>query len=255
MARFVGWEMSRLPRGTGLGLFEITNESINAIENYIRWAEVEVPQNHRKYMDLLARFMALRNQGFSRKMSFGPLDPDGRRSELAWRSPDEGIRRISQAYYLGWKLKRIGPGWYRVYNDSREAYFIEFGISEVGFGEGRHVPNRRIRRPVRKLALIKTMKFMMTTQAYHRVWADIYRTRGFHSGFNQIVQAPAGGHFRWEEASEHEVRGVLRRLIRRGQGSNYSRYVRMTPRGTWQVRRPNAGGGSYTGPSRGRRLP
>jgi len=176
---------------------EPTKETIDAIENYIRWAEQDVPHLMPIFMAQLVYHMALLNQGYAREMSFGPYDPTGRNSSLAWRTPSQGIRRISQRYYLGWKVKQIGPGAFKLYNDSREAYFIEFGISEVGWGAGRHVPARRIRRPVLKLSLKKTLEKMMTTQAYHRVWASIYANPRSHrsKGFTQIVQGPAKGGF------------------------------------------------------------
>lgn len=239
------------PRGSG-GLIEITPQSINGIEAYIRWAEYEVPNQLPVHMDRLVQYMALMNQNFARRMAFGPYDPTGMRTELAWRTPEQGIRRISNRYYLGWKVKKIGQGHYRLFNDAKEAYFIEFGISEVGFGDNRHVPKGRIRRPVRKLSLLKTMRFMATTQAYHRVWADVYRSRHAHGGFTQFVQSPGGGHMRWEQVSEHVAGGVMRGNFRAGR--QMSTGLRMRG-GRIQRRVPNQGGGSYSGPNLGRRLP
>lgn len=241
MARLVHWDT---PKGMG-GLFQITPQTINGIEAYIRWAQYEVPRNLPVYMDRLAHFMALKNQGFARRMAFGPLDPDGRRTELAWRTPEQGIRRISQNYYLGWKVRKLRQGHYRLYNASKEAYFIEFGISEVGFGENRHVPKGRIRRPVRKLSLIKTIRFMATTQAYHRIWTDIFRSRHTSGGFSQKVQSPAGGHLRWEDISEHEAGSVMRGNLRAGRSLTHGL---RNEGGQIQQRRPNAGGGTYRGP-------
>lgn len=245
MARFFGW-------GAHNGIVSISSQSVSGIEAYIRWAEYEVPSRLPFYMDQLVQYMALMNQNYARKMAFGPYDPTGMRTELAWRTPDEGIRRITNAYYLGWKVRKVGVGHYRLYNDSREAYFIEFGISEVGWGAGRHVPKGRIRRPVRKLSLLKTMRFMMTTQAFHRIWCDIFRSRGVHAGFTQIVQSPGGGHMRWENVSEHVAASVMRGNLNAGRQMTAGL---RTSGGRLQRRVPNAGGGSYTGPNYGRRLP
>lgn len=248
MARLVSFT----PRGrTARGVVEITPRTISGIEAYIRWCEIEVPGQVPRMMDQLVHYMALVNQGDARKMAFGPYDPTGKNTEDAWRTPSQGIRRISQAYYLGWKIKKRGMGHYVVYNETREAYFIEFGISTAGFGGGRHVPARRIRRPVRKLSVLKTMQFMATTSAYHRVWVDIFRSRHTHAGFTQIIQSPAGGHSRWEDVSEHEAMGEVTRQARKGL---FSPHVRRSGSG-FQIRRPNKGGGSYTGPMLGRRLP
>lgn len=254
MARLVTWETRRN------SLLEPTIESINGIEAAIRWAELEVPQNLRKAMHDLAYIMAVVNQVEARKMSAGPVDPYAERPELAWRTPSQGIRRITGNYYNRWQVRNIRPGVWQLFNDSREAYFIEFGISEVGWAPNRYVPARRIRRPVRKMSLRRTMEYMMRTHAYHRIWVDAYANPKFGRhrgrGFTQIVQSPGGvaGHARWVNVSEHEARGVIRRVVRAGQQHNYRRYVRQTS-GGWQVRRRAEGGGSYTGPMLGRRLP
>lgn len=174
LARFIKYQSSR-------AFFEPTPETFEAFENYIKWAETEVPALLRFYMNELVFHMALLNQGIARKMSFGPLDPSGNNSELAWRTPEEGIRRITQRYYLGWKVRQLSPAVWQLYNDSREAYFIEFGI---------HTSIRRIRRPVRKLSLRRTMEVVLRTGVYHRTWVDIYanpRYRHRGMGFIQIV--------------------------------------------------------------------
>lgn len=179
MARFIPYQSSR-------SIIEPTKETIDALEGVIRWAESEVPGKLKTNMNELVYYMALVNQRYARKMSFGPLDPGGTRQDLAWRVP---VRRISERYYLGWKVKQVRPAVWQLYNDSREAYYIEFGINWLGAG-------RRVRRPVRKLTLRQTLNFMMTTSAYHRIWADIFssprhRNRGL--GFSQVVQSPGLG--------------------------------------------------------------
>jgi hypothetical protein len=232
-------------RGTGK-IVEITPKSITAIESYIRWCEYEAPQHLPIYMDRLVAHMALMNQSFARKMAFGPLDPQGKDTSLAWRTPEEGIRRISGAYYIGWRVKKRGLAHYRLWNASKEAYFIEYGISEVGWGDNRHVPKGRIRRPVRKLSLLKTLKFMATTQAYHRIWVDIFKSRHAHGGFTQIVQSPGGGHQVWQTVSAHQAGGIMRGNLRGGRSMTSGLRNRG---GRIQQRVPNAGGGSYRGPT------
>jgi hypothetical protein len=182
MATFVKYQ-------TGRSFFEPTKETFEALESAIRWAEEEVPYLLRHSMNELVFHMAVLNQGIARKMSYGPYDPNGINSSLAWKLP---VRRISERYYLGWKVRQIRPGVWQLYNDSREAYFIEFGINWLGEG-------RRVRRPIRKLSLRRTLETMMTTSAYHRIWVDIYANSKFGRhrgrGFYQIVQSPAMGGF------------------------------------------------------------
>jgi hypothetical protein len=241
MARLVLYEHK------GRDLLGVDKATINGLEAAIRWAEVEVPKQARQETWKLARTMALVNQMFARRMSFGPHDPWQRQPEEAWRMPSAGIRRITENYYFGWQVKYSGPGWWTLYNNSREAYFIEFGI---------HTSNRRVRRPVRKLSQLKTLRYMMTTQAYHRVWSDIYmgprRGKGRKiGGFTQTVQSPAGGHQRWENITGHQAVGVIKRNARKGKFSNNLR----VKNGQIQQRVPNKGGGTYQGRKLGRRLP
>lgn len=168
------------------GVIEISPDTFNAIEELIRWSE-SVPKEFPRAMDILVRFMAYTNQGIAQRMSAGPYDPNQKNQRLAWRIP---VRRISEKYYLGWKVRRIGLGTWQLYNDSREAYFIEFGI---------HTSGNRVRRPIRKLSLRRTMEFMMRTQAYHRCWCEIYanprRGKPKSKGFTQTVQSPGMGGF------------------------------------------------------------
>ena len=175
--------------------FGFDPKSLNEISDLVRWAESDVPRLIPRLMNRLVMYLALYHQGEARKMSFGPYDPSGRNSGLAWRTPGEGIRRISQNYYLGWKVKSAGLGRWIVYNDSREGYYIEFGISMVGWGANRHVPAGRIRRPVNKLAGRRTVEWAMRTDGVaNSIWTECYRGTGKY-GFIQVVQSPAKGSF------------------------------------------------------------
>lgn len=241
MARFTPY--SYRGKGVpGVPLLEPTKETINGIETAIRWAEHEVPLQFHIGMNQLCQLMAYVNQSFARKMSFGPEDPAGTRSELAWKIP---VRRITNRYYLGWKVRPIRGGW-QLYNDSREAYFIEFGINWRG-------GNRRVRRPIQRLSLKKTMDYMATTQAYHRIWSEIYRHHGKTYGFYQQVQSPAGGHpVGWEDISRGTAMNMLRTS---GAKTMSSAGIRFGGSKGFQRRTYNTGGGSYRGPVLGRRLP
>jgi len=197
MARLTLYQAPR-----GKPLLSVEKSSINAVEAYIRWLSVECPKYMHIGTNILCQQMAYVNQSEARRMSFGPHDPREQNPNAAWRLP---VRRISERYYRGWKVKPIMNGW-MLFNDSREAYFIEFGISRVGFSWAirgdrqerlgpRRTPTRRIRRPVRKLSLIRTLKYMASTQAYHRIWSEIYTTRQHVAGFTQKVQSPGMGSF------------------------------------------------------------
>lgn len=114
--------------------------------------------------------MAYTNQGFAKRMSAGPVDPQMRRPSAAWKIP---VRRITSRYYQGWKVKRLAPGLWMLFNDSREAYYIEYGIHPTGSlraTEKGHLFVMRVRRPIRKLSLKKTLAFVDESQAGARVW-------------------------------------------------------------------------------------
>lgn len=163
---------------------QISDRTYTQIEEYIRWSEtVGSRKNFNFGMNALVMFMAYTNLGIAQKMSAGPYDPQMQNAAAAWKIP---VRRISNNYLEGWKVRRLGFGTWQLYNDSREAYFIEFGI---------HMSNARVRRPIRKLSLRKTLQRMETSAVYHRVWAEIYTANGRHFGFAQTVQSPGKGSY------------------------------------------------------------
>ena len=216
-----------------------TRETLNGIEDFIRWCETEVPSQLPVAMNKMILALALINQGEARKMSFGPYDPTQQHPEEAWQMP---VRRITENYYLGWKVRRAGPNAVQLYNDSREAYFIEFGINWLGAG-------RRVRRPIRKLSLMRTLRMAETSHLYNRIWTEIYIHKGKGHGFTQTVQSPGG---RWVNMSDREIGSMIRGYDRSGKiNFPVRRYRGRTQRWRGNV----GGGGSYGGPNYGRRLP
>lgn len=135
--------------------------TLNQIEEYIRDLG-HVRRNLQYGMNALVQILARGHQGFAQEMSRGPSDPRAQRPELAFRKP---VRRITSRYYQGWKVRRLRPGVWQSYNDTREAYYIEYGI---------HPSPKRVRRPIRKLALIKTLRWVDNSKVGHRVWEQIY---------------------------------------------------------------------------------
>ena len=127
----MGSPFFRQTRIQGRQGIHITLDTFNAIEEYIRWAQ-GVPAYLPSAMDILIRFMAYTDQGFSQERSFGVLDEQEQHPQYAWEIP---VRRISGKYFYGWKTQRVGLGHWRVYNDSREAFFIEFGINPRAKGQ------------------------------------------------------------------------------------------------------------------------
>jgi len=151
-----------------MGQLQMSGETFEAIENYIRWCQL-VPKKFPGAMNHLVRMMSLVHLGFAQQYSLGPRDPRQQTPANAWKLP---VRRISGRYFFGWKVRRVSMGVWQVYNDSREAFFIEYGIHRnPATGQ---VSGKRIRRPINKLSLQRTLRFLATTPVADRIWADIY---------------------------------------------------------------------------------
>lgn len=163
---------------------KLDNTMLNEIEDYLRDMET-VTRKFRYGMNALVMILAKAQQGFAQEYSRGPVDPRATNKGAAWKIP---VRRITSHYYQGWQAKRVAPGVWITFNATREAYFIEFGI---------HTSAGRVRRPIRKLSLMRTLHFADTSRVGPRVWEEVYgpmrgtRFRGRGSGIiGEGVQSP-----------------------------------------------------------------
>jgi hypothetical protein len=150
-------------------VFRISPETFDEIDDWIRAAKA-AGRSTVYGMNALAMLMAYTNQAIAMKMSAGPVDPRMRNHAAAWKIP---VRRITSRYYLGWKVKRLAPGLWMLFNDTREAYYIEYGIHPTGSlraTENGYTFVMRVRRPIRKLSLRKTLAYVNESRAGERVW-------------------------------------------------------------------------------------
>lgn len=173
--------------GQSMGELSLSPDTFEAMENYIRVCQI----SKRKFpgaMDSLVHLMSLVHLGYAQKYAAGPRDPRQVQPELAWKLP---VRRISGRYFFGWKVRKVNLGHYEMYNDSREAFFIEYGIHRNP-ATGQVSPGR-IRRPINKLSLLRTLRFLQTTPVADRVWSSVfYPPPGMRSGkgFLWTMQSP-----------------------------------------------------------------
>lgn len=200
-----------MARYSGNGVFRISDETYNEIEEWIQAAE-SVGSSVQYGIQALAELLAYTNMAFAQELSAGFVDPQARNPDAAWQIP---VRRITSQYFKGWKVRRVAAGTWALMNETREAYFIEFGINHVGhtkvitYKGGKaylRVP-RRVRRPIQKLSLMKTMNFAEQTDASGRIWSQIFapfqpgrRMYGSRAGGNRAgqfvgenVQSPSSG--------------------------------------------------------------
>jgi hypothetical protein len=161
--------------------FHVTEETLASLDAYIRELE-DVGKQLPIGMDMLIGLMARADYDYSRALSLGVKDPKQQYPAQAWQIP---VRRISSRYHQGWRITRVMRGVWRVYNDAREAWYIEYGI---------HTSPRRVIRPVRRRALMLTLKFVDQTRAGERVWDVVFGPMRRHSGTGPrlgLLRSPA----------------------------------------------------------------
>ncbi len=150
-------------------------QMFNDIDRFIQDNERSA-RNFNRGMNVLVQILAKTQQGFAQSLSAGPLDPTRLHPTESWQVP---IRRITSRYYYGWQVRKIRNAAWETFNDTREAFFIEYGI---------HQGTVAIKRPVRKMSLINTLRLAQQSRVYNRIWSDIFdpRLRGAYT-------TPGGG--------------------------------------------------------------
>ena len=174
------------PRHIPRGVFSLPDleKFLKEIDAYI--SDIDLTRRQFRYgMNAYVAILAHMMRTEASQRSRGPYDPQQAHPQQAWKIP---VRRISGAYFLNWKMRRLAPGVWQVYNDSREAYFIEYGIHKSG---------RRVRRPINKLSLIATLRRADAAGVGYRVWEGIFGPlRGRYSakrGGLLVHQGPQSG--------------------------------------------------------------
>jgi hypothetical protein len=151
----------------GRGVIEFTNETLKMLDDWYAWAKYVEKSQLPKAETAIARTMAMMAGGYAQKRSAGmkraPND-----TTRSWKMP---VPRVTSRYFLGWRVQRVTHATYILTNDSREAYFIEYGIHRNP-ATGEPSP-RRIRRPVLKLAVRDMLEALYASRLGHRVWSSI----------------------------------------------------------------------------------
>jgi len=139
-----------LPGGMG-----INRRTFIELDNLIRDLEYN-RKAFRQGENILIHMLAKAHQGIAQRKSAGMVSPSGEAGR-PWGIP---VRRITGAYYRGWKVRRLGHAMWMTYNDSREAYFIEFAINPRATGA--------VRRPILKMSAVATLRFVQRTRLIER---------------------------------------------------------------------------------------
>lgn len=114
----------------------------------------------------------------AQKRSLGQVDPQMANIAAAWKVP---VRRITGAYFLGWEVQHLSLGVWALTNNSREAYFIEFGINHTITGAvGPNGMRVRIRRPIMKLACLEAIKIARESNAVMNEFVTMVAPSGLY---------------------------------------------------------------------------
>lgn len=149
MAATAKWAMGQ----TMPNQFAISRKTFEQLEDWIRDNEASA-EKAKLGLDTLVRLCILVVKAEAQKRSMGPVAPRRRSNPaLAYRIP---VQRITGRYFAGWTVRRVRFGAWVIYNETRAAYVIEFGIGQ------------RVRRPVLKLSVLAMLKFVQSTRTAER---------------------------------------------------------------------------------------
>lgn len=133
-------------------------------------------------MNALVAMMAYTIKGAAQKKTMGVVDRRATNTALAYKIP---VRRITGRLFAGWKVSRLGPARYMVYNDDRAAWVLEEDIDQRS--------GRRMRRPILKLSVMQMLKLIQTTRTAERMVDSVMKPRRNGKGQFQSFQARMAG--------------------------------------------------------------
>jgi hypothetical protein len=149
------------------GQFTFTAKTFENLENWIRDNQSSADKAAQG-IDVLTRLLIGATTAAAQSLSYGPVAPNRRSNPaLAYRVP---VQRISGDYFAGWTMRRVGRAHYILYNNTREAWFIEEGI------------NMRGRSAILKRAVLNMLKLVHTTNTGNRFAEYIMAPRRTNQG-------------------------------------------------------------------------
>lgn len=157
------------------GGFGISRQHFEDVENLIRAARTG-SREMQSAMDLACRLMAHTTQAYALRYYRGAQAPSGRPFTIP-------VRRITGRSGAGWRVRRVAPGAWEVYNEERGAWMVEHGI---------YAGNNRVRRPILKMSGVATLRFIQRTRFGERIMAETFGSlrdnRGRFRSFSARIQ-------------------------------------------------------------------
>ena len=133
-------------------------------------------------INAIVMMMAYTIKGAAQQKTMGAVDRRAQNTALAYKIP---VRRITGKLFAGWKVSKLGPGRYMVYNDDRAAWVLEEDIDQRS--------GRRTRRPILKLSVIQMLKLIQTTRTAERMVDSVMAPRRNNRGQFQSFKARMAG--------------------------------------------------------------
>lgn len=161
------------------GAMGLTPASLNELETLIS----SLKRGSREFdtaMHVAAEMMAKITQGHAERLYRGPqMNALGARlikSDFAIP-----VRRVTGRTLAGWKVKMVRRGAWELYNETRGAYMVEFGIVRGGGG---------VRRPILKMAGNAALETAMATRLgqriYGKTFGELQMNRGKFNNFGRM---------------------------------------------------------------------
>jgi hypothetical protein len=182
LARYV------IPQGYG-----ISRQTFDEIDTLIRSMRTG-SKEFSDVMGLAARLMAHTTQGYAMRYYRGAQAPGGRAGTIP-------VRRITGASGRGWRVRRVSPGAWEVFNEERGAWMVEHGIVAGGGG---------VRRPILRMSGVATLRFIQRTRFAERIMSETFgslrdnkgRFRSFSARMqgSTLLAAPMTSHVRTTSA-------------------------------------------------------
>lgn len=161
--------------------FRISRRTFEELEDWIRDNEASIIKANQG-MDALTRLLILVVKGNAQSKTMGPVAVNRRSNPaLAHRIP---VQRITGRYFAGWTVKRLRNGVWMVYNETRAAYVVEFGIGQ------------RQRRPILKTSVLDMLRFVQATRTGDRFVDWVFAPRRNSKGQFQSFESRLGNKFK-----------------------------------------------------------
>jgi hypothetical protein len=145
------------------GAFGITRQSFEDVDTLIRSLKIGTKEFN-SAMDLAAQLLAGTSKAIVQGYYAGPR-AQSRAQGYIYSTFGFPIRQVTGKTYAGWRMRRVAPGVWEVFNEERGAYMVEYGIVRGGGGVAR--------RPLKRSA-VGTLRFIQRTRFGQRIMADTF---------------------------------------------------------------------------------